>query len=102
MSSVKRLSDTLHDELARWRTKFDELELRGHLGKREAADKVDALRKDFDEAYADARSKLADLKRDATHEWSAVVLSLESGWNELRKTYEEASSSDEDTSSREA
>ncbi len=92
MSDTNKAFDRLHDELASWRTKIDELRLRGHLAKREVVEKVDELETDFERAFVSSREKMRELKTSAGDEWTAVLLSIESGWAELKKTYDEASS----------
>jgi hypothetical protein len=83
------IKQAMNKELATWRSKLDELKTKTGHARVEARAKRDKVLKSFDEAYQQATDKLSQARDKAGSETAAVTGSLQAGWNELRKTYQQ-------------
>lgn len=93
-------------EMERWEATLDEIRLQAGLGKLELREKRDEFLRSFDESYREARERIEEVRGSAQGELTALQHSLEAGWKELRRTYEElrdrrAAPDDEQEPSRE-
>lgn len=77
--------EAMKKELERWQTRLGEFRVKAHLTRMEAHDKLD----EFERAYLSAKDGLAEVRRKGKVEWKAVTSAIESGWEELRGTYQE-------------
>lgn len=78
-------------EMEKWQATLDEIRLQAGLGRLELREKRDEALKAFDKSYREAKGLLEGVREEAQGEAAALKRSLEAGWTELRKTYEELS-----------
>ncbi len=78
-------------ELDRWQATLDEVRLQAGLGKLELREKRDEALKAFDKSYRESKALLEGVREEAEGEVSTLKRSLEAGWKELRRTYDELS-----------
>ena len=81
--------ERLKGEVGQWRTRLDELRLQAGLGKLELRDRREEVMKNFDRSYRDARKRLDEVSGGAQGELETLRKSVDAGWKELRKTYDE-------------
>ena len=82
----------LEEEAAEWRTTLDTLKVRAKLGKMELRDKADELSKTFDDAYGQAKERIDKLRQEGGDRFSAGAKGMEAAWEELKKTYRDVRS----------
>jgi len=90
---MKEKMKILQDNLAGMRVRFEELRVKGNLGKMELRDKLEELRDAFDPAYTKAKKAIAELSDSGREESHTLAKSLRAGWDELRRTHKELSES---------
>lgn len=83
------LKDEMRNELADLRSMLDTLRVRANLAGMEAKQKGRETLDEFERRYDRAKAKFDDWKRQGKNEWDAVSESIEAGWAELKRTYQE-------------
>lgn len=76
-------------EMEKWQATFDEVRLQAGLGKMELREKRDEVLRAFDGSYREARERIDEVRGEAQGEVENLRKSVEAGWAELRRTYEE-------------
>ena len=87
MSEDRTTIDKVQLELDGWRTRFDELKVRGALTKMEARERYDEWRDKFESEYESATARLKAIQCRAGDEIDALRTSVERGWQEMRRAY---------------
>jgi hypothetical protein len=78
------------EEIQEWRTRLDELRVRGHLLRMELRDKKDDVLDDMDHAYAEAKVRFEKLKDSAETEQEGLSAGFQAAWKAFKKAYDDA------------
>ena len=83
-------TDKIQAQFDEWRTKLDELKVRGHLLKMELRDKQGEVVADMEDAYAAAKSKFLEMKAAGESEADKLEAGFTAAWDAFKKAYDNA------------
>ena len=83
-------TDKIQAQLDEWRTKLDELKVKGHLLKMELRDKQGEVVEDMESAYAQAKAKFLEMKAAGETEADKLGAGFSAAWDAFKKAYDDA------------
>jgi hypothetical protein len=83
----RRVQEEAKTRLAAWRTKLDELKVKGYLLKMEYRDKQGETVADVEKAYEAAKSKFDELTAAGGEEASKLGAGFSAAWDSFKSAY---------------
>ena len=88
--------DKMQAQLDAWRTKLDELKVKGHLLKMEYRDKQDETVEGIESAYEAAKAKFNELTAAGGEEASKLGAGFTAAWASFKSAYKGATEEESD------
>lgn len=88
--------DKMQAQMDAWRTKLDELKVKGHLLKMEYRDKQDETVAEIESAYEAAKAKFNELTAAGGEEAAKLGAGFSAAWASFKSAYEGATEEESD------